>query len=57
MSDNNFKITKEIVEKQGLSMDEYEMIKTPGTEPNYTELGCSRRCGASIVLIRIQNRC
>jgi phosphoribosylformylglycinamidine synthase len=33
-------ITKEIVEKMGLSMDEYEMIKKRlGREPNYTELG------------------
>jgi len=33
-------ITKEIIEKQGLSMDEYEMIKKRlGREPNYTELG------------------
>ena len=40
MSDNSVVITKEIVEKQGLSMDEYEMIKKRlGREPNYTELG------------------
>ncbi len=40
MCTDNFKITKEIVEKQGLSMDEYEMIKKRlGREPNYTELG------------------
>jgi phosphoribosylformylglycinamidine synthase len=33
-------ITKEVVEKQGLSMEEYEMIKKRlGREPNYTELG------------------
>jgi phosphoribosylformylglycinamidine synthase len=33
-------ITKEIVEKQGLTMEEYEMIKKRlGREPNYTELG------------------
>ena len=40
MPDNTLKITKELVEKQGLSMDEYEMIKKRlGREPNYTELG------------------
>jgi len=40
MSDNTIVITKEIVEKQGLSVDEYEMIKKRlGREPNYTELG------------------
>ncbi|TRZ48398.1 phosphoribosylformylglycinamidine synthase subunit PurL [bacterium] len=33
-------ITKELIEKQGLSMEEYEMIKKKlGREPNYTELG------------------
>jgi len=33
-------ITKEIVEQQGLTMEEYEMIKNwLGREPNYTELG------------------
>ena len=33
-------ITKEIVQKQGFSMEEYEMIKKRlGREPNYTELG------------------
>ena len=36
----NVVITKEIIEKEGLSMDEYEMIKKRlGREPNYTELG------------------
>ncbi len=40
MSGNEVIITKEIVEKQGLSMDEYEMIKKRvGRDPNYTELG------------------
>ena len=40
MPDNTIVITKEIVQKQGLSMDEYEMIKKRlGREPNYTELG------------------
>jgi len=40
MSDNAIIITKEIVEKQGLSLDEYEMIKKRlGRQPNYTELG------------------
>jgi len=40
MADNTIVITKEIVQKQGLSMDEYEMIKKRlGREPNYTELG------------------
>ena len=40
MSDGAVVVTKEIVEKQGLSMDEYEMIKKRlGREPNYTELG------------------
>ncbi|MBU4346829.1 MAG: phosphoribosylformylglycinamidine synthase subunit PurL [Candidatus Omnitrophica bacterium] len=39
MSDN-IVITKEIIEKQGLLMDEYEKIKKClGREPNYTELG------------------
>ena len=33
-------ITKEIVEKEGLTMQEYEKIKELlGREPNYTELG------------------
>ncbi len=40
MSESTVLITKEIVEKQGLSMDEYQMIKKRlGREPNYTELG------------------
>lgn len=40
MSDNPVVSTEEMVEKQGLSMDEYEMIKKRlGREPNYTELG------------------
>jgi len=40
MSGNEILITKEIIEKEGLSMDEYEMIKKRlGREPNYTELG------------------
>jgi len=40
MSDNVVTITKEIVEKQGLSMEEYGMIKKRlGHEPNYAELG------------------
>ena len=40
MSDNVVTITKEIVEKQGLSMEEYGMIKKRlGREPNYAELG------------------
>ena len=34
------KITKEIIEKEGLTMEEYEKIKKLlGREPNYTELG------------------
>ena len=34
------KITKEVIEKEGLTMEEYEMIKKLlGREPNYTELG------------------
>ena len=34
------KITKEIIEKEGLTMDEYDRIKKLlGREPNYTELG------------------
>ncbi len=34
------KITKELIEKEGLTMDEYERIKKLlGREPNYTELG------------------
>ena len=33
-------ITKELIEKQGLSLEEYAMIKKRlGREPNYTELG------------------
>ncbi len=33
-------ITKEVIEKEGLTMEEYEMIKKRlGREPNYTELG------------------
>ena len=40
MSSESMTITKEIIEKQGLSMDEYEMIKKRlGRVPNYTELG------------------
>jgi phosphoribosylformylglycinamidine synthase len=40
VADNAITITKELVEKQGLSMDEYDMIKKRlGREPNYTELG------------------
>lgn len=40
MSDNDVVITKEIIEKQGLSPEEYENIKKRlGREPNYTELG------------------
>jgi len=40
MSGNEIQITKEIIEKEGLSMDEYETIKKRlGREPNYTELG------------------
>jgi phosphoribosylformylglycinamidine synthase len=40
MSCSDVAITKEMVEKQGLSLDEYEMIKKRlGREPNYTELG------------------
>jgi phosphoribosylformylglycinamidine synthase len=40
MSGSSVVITKELVEKQGLSMDEYDMIKKRlGREPNYTELG------------------
>ncbi|MBL7131879.1 MAG: phosphoribosylformylglycinamidine synthase subunit PurL [Candidatus Omnitrophica bacterium] len=39
MSDE-IKITKEIIEKEGLTMEEYEKIKKLlGREPNYTELG------------------
>jgi phosphoribosylformylglycinamidine synthase len=40
MSDCGSGITKEAVEKQGLSWEEYELIaKRLGREPNYTELG------------------
>ncbi len=40
MSEDAVVITKEIVQKQGLSMEEYERIKKwLGREPNYTELG------------------
>jgi len=40
MSSSGVAITKEVVEKQGLSLEEYEMIKKRlGREPNYTELG------------------
>jgi len=40
MSCRDSVITKEIVEKQGLTLDEYAMIKKRlGREPNYTELG------------------
>lgn len=40
MSCNAVVITKEIIEKEGLSMDEYDMIKKRlKREPNYTELG------------------
>ncbi|MDD5347722.1 MAG: phosphoribosylformylglycinamidine synthase subunit PurL [Candidatus Omnitrophica bacterium] len=40
MSDNDVRITREVVEKQGLTMEEYGMIKKRmGREPNYTELG------------------
>jgi len=40
VSVKDIKITKEIIEKEGLTMDEYERIKKLiGREPNYTELG------------------
>jgi len=40
MSNQEIPITKELVEKQGLTMNEYEMIKKRlGRQPNYTELG------------------
>lgn len=40
MSENEVIITKEIIEKQGLSMEEYARIKKClGRKPNYTELG------------------
>ena len=40
MSDAAVVITKELIEKQGLSLEEYAMIKKRlGREPNYTELG------------------
>jgi phosphoribosylformylglycinamidine synthase len=40
MSANEVIITKEIIEKEGLSLDEYEMIKKRlGRESNYIELG------------------
>jgi len=40
MSDNAVRITPEMVEKQGLTMEEYGIIKKKlGREPNYTELG------------------
>ena len=40
MSSPAIPITKKLIEKQGLSMDEYKMIKKRlGREPNYTELG------------------
>jgi phosphoribosylformylglycinamidine synthase len=40
MAANDVVISKEIIEKEGLSMDEYEMIKKRlDREPNYTELG------------------
>ncbi len=40
MSGQAIPITKELIEKQGLSSEEYEMIKKRlGRQPNYTELG------------------
>jgi len=40
MSGNEVVITQELIEKQGLSMEEYASIKKwLGREPNYTELG------------------
>ncbi|MGE4357935.1 MAG: phosphoribosylformylglycinamidine synthase subunit PurL, partial [Candidatus Omnitrophota bacterium] len=40
MASNDFVITKEILEKQGLTVEEYEMIKKRlGRKPNYVELG------------------
>ncbi|MFH1492058.1 MAG: phosphoribosylformylglycinamidine synthase subunit PurL [Candidatus Omnitrophota bacterium] len=40
MSESTIVITKEIIEKEGLSLEEYERIKEfIGREPNYTELG------------------
>ena len=40
VANNEVVVTKELVEKQGLSMEEYAMIKKRlGREPNYTELG------------------
>ena len=40
MSEGTVVITKEIIEKEGLSIEEYEQIKRfLGREPNYTELG------------------
>jgi len=40
MSEGSVVITREVIEKQGLSMEEYERIKKwLAREPNYTELG------------------
>jgi len=40
MSSQEVVITKEVIEKEGLTMEEYGMIKERlGREPNYTELG------------------
>ncbi|MDD2680353.1 MAG: phosphoribosylformylglycinamidine synthase subunit PurL, partial [Candidatus Omnitrophica bacterium] len=40
MSGNDIAVTKEVIEKEGLTMDEYNMIKKRlGREINYTELG------------------
>ncbi len=40
MSCSEVALTREVIEKTGLSIDEYEMIKKRlGREPNYTELG------------------
>ncbi len=40
MAENKIIITKELIEKQGLSLDEYNKIKKLlAREPNYTELG------------------
>jgi len=40
MSDNDVRITPEVIEKQGLTVQEYALIKKRlGREPNYAELG------------------
>ena len=53
----DIKITKEIIEQEGLTMEEYGRIKKLiGREPNYTELGLFSAMWSETVPIKIPNR-